>query len=466
MSNIIIIDDDIKICEALKTAVQQMNHTADYATSLETGLHKLKTKEYDIVFLDINLPDGTGLDILSDIRAIEPFPDVIIITGDGSMDNAEIAIKSGAWDYIEKGSSLEEIRLSLMRVLKFREQKSRVTIPQKEVIRDGIIGNSSAIKKCLDQLATYSDSESNVIITGETGTGKELFARALHQNSKRSEKDFIVLDCAALPGTLIESILFGHEKGAFTGADYAKSGIIQFANGGTLFLDEIGELPLSIQKQFLRVLQEKRFRPIGGKEEIKSDFRLVAATHRDLEKMVEEKTFREDLLFRIKTLSIQLPPLRNRKEDFGEMVHFLSDKICHTSGIEKKSFSDDFIDSMAVYDWPGNVRELSNTLERIISNSLHEPVLYASHLPENLRILAVKKKVKIDQRNVEAETETAHSTGKPQKMNDFINDMKFNYLKNLMTYTDWKIEKACEVSGLSRSQLYKLLRSHNLSKNC
>ena len=319
MANVLIIDDDKMICDVLSKIVMRMAHNATSAFTLKDGLKATYTHEPDVIFLDIAMPDGNGLEMLPRIRKTPSNPEVIIITGSGDPDGAELAIRSGAWDYIDKASSTKEIMLPLDRALQYREKK--LSGKQPVVLkREGIIAKSPKTKACLDLLAQAAGSDASVIITGETGTGKELFARAIHNNSPRALREFVIVDCTVLPETLVESVLFGHKKGAFTGADQDREGLIKQANGGTLFLDEIGELPMAIQKTFLRVLHEHRFRPVGGKEEIESDFRLVAATNRDLDKMTESGEFRKDLLFRLRSLTIELPPLRECTEDIIELT--------------------------------------------------------------------------------------------------------------------------------------------------
>jgi two-component system NtrC family response regulator len=279
-----------------------------------------------VIFLDVRLPDGNGLENLTTFREQPSTPEVIIMTGVGDPDGAELAVKGGAWDYIQKPFSKQEIVLLLHRALDYRE-KSAQKIP---VIlkREHIIGSSSRLQAHLDLLAQAANTDTNVLISGESGTGKELFARAIHQNSVRAGKKFVVVDCTALPENLVESVLFGHKKGAFTGADRTENGLFKYADGGTLFLDEVGELPLSIQKKFLRVLQEHRFRLVGSQQEISSDFRVVAATNRDLEQMVETGDFRQDLLYRLRAFTIELSPLRERFSDTRELtIHHIS-RIC------------------------------------------------------------------------------------------------------------------------------------------
>jgi two-component system NtrC family response regulator len=318
MAKILIIDDDRSICLSLQAVIEKIGYESECAYSLTDGHKKATLDAYDVVLLDVNLPDGNGLSLLPKLKIITSLPEVIIITGEGDPDGAELAIKNGAWDYIEKPFSVDGITLPLVSAIQYRNEKK---VPGNSIVlkREGIIGESAKIRHCLDQVAQAAMSDVNVLITGETGTGKELFASAIHENSNRKDNNFVIVDCAALPETLVESTLFGHVKGAFTGADRDREGLIKQADKGTLFLDEIGELPISVQKAFLRVLQEKRFRPVGGKEELKSNFRLVAATNRNLEQMIMEGRFRQDLLFRIKSLTISLPPLRERVQDIKEL---------------------------------------------------------------------------------------------------------------------------------------------------
>ena len=289
MPKILIVDDEPLMAEMLCDLVKRMGYEGVAVSTLKTAEREIEKGDLDVVFLDVMMPDGNGLDFLPRIKLAPSSPEVIIITGYGDPDGAELAIRSGAWDYIEKASSISKLKLPLLRALEYREAKKGAGKPF-ILDRQGIVGKGPRMNTCLELLAQAATSDANVLIVGETGTGKELFAQAIHKNSTRQNRDMVTIDCAALPPTLVESVLFGHEKGAFTGADARKDGLIHQADGGTLFLDEVGELPLSIQKEFLRVLQEHRFRPVGGKSELTSDFRLVAATNRDLAVMVEAGT--------------------------------------------------------------------------------------------------------------------------------------------------------------------------------
>ena len=466
MAKILIIDDDELICESLSSLVGRMGHEAAWALTLGDGLDQVSQGEYDVVFLDVRLPDGNGLGAIPEIRESSARPEVIIITGEGDPEGAELAIKSGAWDYVEKPASMTMMTLPLVRALQYRQEKAAAK-PLVSLKREGIIGRSGQISACLDLVAQAAQGVQNVLINGETGTGKELFARAIHDNSNRADKNFVVVDCAALPGTLVESVLFGHEKGAFTGADRSKTGLVRQAHKGTLFLDEVGELPMPVQKAFLRVLQEHRFRPVGSESEMRSDFRLVAATNRDLEAMSSNGLFRNDLLFRLRGMSINLPPLKERGEDIKVLALHHVASLCDRYGIATKGFSPEFFEALMAYDWPGNVRELMNSLEAVLSATLQEHTLFPRHLPTHIRVHVARS-------SVTHEPVPSKLPGNPNKPVDTLTTLKAfraaaaeeaekQYLENLIPLARQDLKKACRVSGLSRSRFYELIKKHQLS---
>ncbi len=455
MARVLIVDDDELICEMLSYMVEDMGHSASSATTLKAGFEKASSENFDVIFLDIRMPDGNGLDLLPKIRELPLHPEVIIITGRGDADGAELAIKNGAWDYIQKSSSTKEMLLPFVRALQYREEKN-ARKPPTSLKLNGVIGKSPKMKVCLDLLAQAAHSEANVLLTGETGTGKEVFARAIHENSVRAGNSFVVVDCTALPATLVESVLFGHEKGAFTGADRAQVGLVRQAHAGTLFLDEIGELPLAMQKPFLRVLQEHRFRPVGAKREVESNFRLIAATNKNLEKMVLDGTFRSDLLFRVRTDAIELPPLSARKEDIKDLAMYHMARVCERYQIGTKGFSPEFFDALMAYEWPGNVRELVSAIERAISDAYHEPTLFPKHLPLDLRVKVARSSVRNEA------TPTPEGVAPLGSLAECREAAERRYLQDLMLQTNGKIKEACRISGLSRSRLYALFKEHNL----
>lgn len=468
MAGILIIDDDDLMCQSLSHVARRQGHEVTCAHTIGAGLEQATRQPFDLVFLDVRMPDGNGLDALPSIKGTASSPEIVIMTGFGDPQGAELAIKSGAWDYIEKGSSVKEITLSLERALEYRKQKQGDG-GRKDVVvlkRDDIIGSSPKMEACLDLVARASASDASVLITGETGTGKELFARAVHQNSRRAGGNFVVVDCAALPETLIESVLFGHEKGAFTGAEQTREGLVRQANGGTLFLDEVGELPLAMQRAFLRVLQEHRFRPVGSQKEQGSDFRLVAATNRDLDSMAAQGKFRDDLLFRLRSFVIELPPLRERPEDVRELARWCLDKLCERNGIAAKGFSPEFLNTLSAYPWPGNVREFVQALERTVAAAQWEPTLFPLHLPTHIRVRVAQDQVKHDP-PPEGRPVVAELPGMP-KLQEFRDNIyshaEKQYLGDLMSLSGNDIPKACRISGLSTSRLYALLKEHNIPK--
>jgi two-component system NtrC family response regulator len=430
---------------------------------LRDGLRKVQAQPFDIVFLDVRMPDGSGLDLMPKIKAVRSSPEIIMITGRGDPDEAELAIKNGAWDYLEKPASFETLRLPILRALEYRAEHSSGK-PPVILKRSGIIGDSPKIASRLEILSQAAGSNVNVLITGETGTGKELFAKAIHYNSSRAKKNFVVVDCTALPETLVESVLFGHERGAFTGADRSQEGLVKQADGGTLFLDEIGELPILIQKRFLRVIQEHRFRPVGSRQEIGSDFRLVAATNRNLESMVQQGRFREDLFFRLRTLLIDLPPLRELPEDIKKLTVFYMTDLCERFGIAAKGASPEFWDIVTEYRWPGNVRELIQAMEKALLSAKDEPMLFPKHLPTYIRIQVARSAYPNAPAGPVPSKGLSSASQAPPQLKEFrkaaVSEAEQQYLKALISFAGGDNGKACLMSGLSRSRFYALLRKY------
>ncbi|GAB4343254.1 MAG: sigma-54 dependent transcriptional regulator [Desulfobulbaceae bacterium] len=463
MARIIIVDDDELLCETLADLLERKNHSVVSVGSMEEALRMCREEQFDVVFLDVRLPDGDGLSIIPELKKSPSEPEVIIMTGHGDPDGAEIAIKSGAWCYLEKSTIARELLLPLARALQYREEKSRIALP-KILQREEIIGSSPQLSRSLELLSKASCSDVNVLITGETGTGKEIFASTIHRNSPRSGGEFVVVDCAALTETLVESILFGYVRGAFTGAEKERAGLVHQAHGGTLFLDEVGELPLGIQKSFLRVLQERKFRPVGSSSMEKSDFRLIAATNRDLEKLVESGNFREDLLFRLRSLVIELPPLRERGDDVFELSRYFVKMLSLKYGHAEKTFSPEFMEALREYWWPGNVRELFHALERAFATAVDSPTLHIKHLPEEIRVYLAKsslgRKKEAPSRRQEPRSTSSLPTWKEHKHNS-----ERDYLRKLIAKADYDIKKACKISGLSRARLYQLISKHGISSS-
>ena len=460
MAKVLAIDDDQQICLFYSEMLDQLGHSSTIAHDLQEAKEYLENSEFDLVLLDLELPDGNGLDVMPLLKQHRSPPEVIIITGTGDARGAELAFKYGAWDYVQKPFLLSEVSLPVTRALQYRQEKRE---PQSIIplVRPRILGESLQIRECLEELGKAAATDANVLLTGETGTGKEIFAKAIHENSKRASKPFIVVDCGALPEQLLESILFGHEKGAFTGADEKQTGLLVQADGGTLMLDEVGELPLSAQKAFLRTLQERIVRPIGGKREIPVNFRLVAATHQDLPAMVEKNLFREDLLYRIRTFEIPLPPLRERKEDIEEIAIKKLYELAKRYNLEVKAISPEFIKILHSYNWPGNVRELINVLEYVLAHAGNDPTLYPMHLPPEYRVSDLTFGVEQGASALMNMTDSEFGDALPA-LSTYRNTLEKNYLKQLIQQSYGDHKAACKISGISRSRLYGLLKKHDL----
>jgi two-component system NtrC family response regulator len=476
MANILIIDDDQEICATLSSLGTRLSHYCQSAYSLSSGRRMVREQSFDILFLDVRLPDGNGLDFLPELMEMADPPETIILTGKGDPEGVELAIQGGAWGYILKPSSIREISLTLDRVLKYREEKKGKA--EKDIPNvSKVVGNSPRMKACFKLIAQAGRSDSTVLISGETGTGKELVARTIHENSSRAAGRFVFVDCASLTESLVESTLFGHRKGAFTGAQDSRIGLIKLADKGTLFLDEVGEMPLSIQKSFLRVLQEHTFRAVGDTQEQTSDFRLLAATNRDLDAMVDRNAFRSDLLFRLTTMRLPLPPLRERLEDIRALAAFQVVKLCAQYGMPEKSINEDFLETLESYDWPGNVRELFNIIERSVVFAGAEKNLFAMHLPRHLRIRVAKEQIrKISYAAADEEGESDKGVRKiGQEVLQDIFDRPLPslkvfkgaservYLCELIRQCGSDIPRILSISGLSRSHLYALLKKYGLS---
>lgn len=480
MNTILVIDDDPEICETLESLVKRLSHHCFSVQTLRGARLVLKQHQYDVVFLDVSLPDGNGLDLLAELAELDNPPEVIILTGRGDPDGAELAIKGGVWDYVLKPSSVKEISLTLDRALRYRKEKS-ANINYDSFSFGSIVGSSSAIKAAGKQIAQAAKSESNLLITGETGTGKEVFARAVHENSNRLSGRFVVVDCGALNESMVGSILFGHRKGS-TGDDIEnQSGLINLAHKGTLFLDEIGEMSNAVQKLLLRVLQEHTFRAVGDFMEQSSNFRLIASTNKDLDEMVENGNFRRELLHRIMTMKIHVPPLRQRRGDIKLLAAYKVEELCNKNGMEIKLISTDFFETLDYHDWPGNVRELFNMIERAVFAAGSEKKLFAMHLPRSLRVQVAKAQIK---KMTGSETLSNDTLGslpvnhvrkighdifqdifdrQLPNLKEFKGTAEEVYLGELIRQGGGDIGKILEISGLSRSHFYSLLKKYNLS---
>ena len=370
MSKILVVDDESLMREFIAESLISNGYEVDSARNGVKALELMNSEIYDLILTDYKMPKVSGMDVLR--KAIEKIPDckVVIMTAYGTIENAVEAMKLGAFDYITKPFSVEEILLLVKRALEFKNLQIENRMMQSELEEKygyrNIIGESPAMKKVFDMIQTISQSRTTVLITGKSGTGKELAARAIHYLSPRKNKSFIKINCAALPSELMESELFGHEKGAFTGASRRYCGRFERANGGTLFLDEISEMSQVLQAKLLRVLQEKEFEPVGSSETLTVDVRIITTTNRDIEVEVNNGNFREDLFYRLNVISLHLPLLRERVGDIPFLAGHFLEKYNRENGKAIEGISDEVLEMWKNYDWPGNVRELENTIERAV----------------------------------------------------------------------------------------------------
>ncbi len=389
-AKILIVDDDAGHLVSLKTIVRSWGYAVETAADGDIAVDRVKSGPLDLILMDVRMANMSGIEALKKIKAYNPTIPVIIMTAYSSVGTAVEALKSGAYDYLIKPLDFEVLKLSIERACEHAglKEENRVLKEHLQVIDtvDHIIGRSPPMQALLDMIAMVAPSEATVLITGESGTGKELIARSLHYNSHRKKMPLVVVNCAAITETLLESELFGHEKGAFTGADKRREGRFLQADQGTIFLDEVGETSSTMQAKLLRVLQEREIQRVGGDDTIQVDVRIIAATNRDLEKDVAEGHFREDLFYRLNVMPLHVPPLRERREDIPLLAQHFLEKFAEKNRKTVKGFVPLAMDMLVNYDWPGNVRELENAIERAVI------LLTGEHISENQLPLNITEK--------------------------------------------------------------------------
>jgi two-component system, NtrC family, response regulator len=464
MADILIIDQDPQHTRRLTAWLGQMGHRAATTAGIQSGLQTAAEGGFEIILLDVSPPDDRALESITGLHQLPQRPQVIVMTAAEDMHGAEIALVSGAWDYLRKPLDYARLQLNLRRAQAYRQAKLAEPF---EVGREAIVGNHPSLLACLAMAAQAAATDGAVLITGESGTGKELFAQLVHDNSQRHAKTLVTVDCTNLTTSLASSLLFGYRKGAFTGADRNTDGLIIQADGGTLFLDEVGDLPIDTQRSLLRVLQTRRFRPLGAGSEIACSFRVVAATNRDLLTQIAKGRFREDLYYRLSAFQMRLPALRERGADVLLLARHYIDELCRGLGIETKEMSPDFSDALREYEWPGNVRELINVLQAALVQSLNDDLLYPQALPLELRLRHMQRSFG---RRLHLTAPLAPSAGPPTDSLDaplptyqqYRSQTEKHYLERLMAAARGRIPKACEISGLSRARIYQMLAKHGI----
>lgn len=367
---ILVVDDDNLIKDFLKESLSRLNHQVDLASSGDEALDKIKRTEYDIILSDIRMPKMSGMELLKATRKFSPYAKIMLMTAYGTIENAVEAMKLGAFDYIQKPFSVDDIEIKIRKALDYKKLEWENRLLKSEISGkykfENIVGKSPQMKKIFELVEVVANSRSSVLLTGESGTGKELIAKAIHYNSPRKDGPFVKINCAALPEGLMESELFGHEKGAFTGAIRLTHGRFELADEGTLLLDEISEIPLSLQAKLLRVLQEKEFERVGSGQPIQVDVRIISTTNQNLGKLIEKGKFREDLFYRLNVIPIHIPPLREKKEDIIPLAEHFLRKYNLENNRFIKGISEQVFEMFMEYFWPGNIRELENFIERAV----------------------------------------------------------------------------------------------------
>jgi two-component system nitrogen regulation response regulator NtrX len=446
IAGLLVVDDE----PGIRQALQQMLEYEGYAVrTAENGPQALKAyadQVADLVLLDIKMAPMDGLEVLEQLRAKDPDATVVMISGHGNVETAVEALKRGAFDFLEKPPDREIVLRRIANALAEREleRENAALRSAGPVTRDAIVGDSPALEEVLQQVAKVAPTKAYVLITGENGTGKELVAREIHARSERRDKPFIEVNCAAIPQELIESELFGHEKGAFTGAHARRKGKFELADGGTLFLDEVGDMSLAAQAKVLRALQDGVIQRVGGGEQIEVDVRVLAATNKDIVFEISEGNFREDLYYRLNVVPIHVPPLSERVEDIPRLVHHFRRSYCAENGMVAKPFAEEAVDALTRRPWPGNIRELKNTVERLV-------ILAPGESIESDDVLTLTRPV-VD-RSKARETESLiarHST-----FSDYRDAAEKAFLGRKLSQNDWNVSETARQLDMQRSHLYK-----------
>lgn len=434
---IMVVDDEMIVRESLYQWFRKSGHRVEAVGSGFEALEKLEKDQFDVLFVDIKMPKMGGLELLEKVRVEYPDSDVVIITAYGSIESAVEAMKMGACDYLLKPFRPDQLNLVLEKISSRRKLTERYQYVKgvlEQMTRfDNIIGQSTAMKEVFSVISEVAQSEASVLITGETGTGKELVAKAMHAKSHRVNGPFIAINCGALPENLLETELYGHEKGAFTGADRARKGFLEVAAGGTLFLDEIGEISAKMQVDLLRVLEEKKVIRIGARSPVDVNFRLISSTCRDLEEAVCQGDFREDFLYRIKVIHIRIPPLRERKEDIPLLVQHFLNKYSHQTTKRVDHVTREALSLLSNYSWPGNVRELQNAIERAV-------------------VLSRSRTLEGDDFNFLQPASQRLATQRT------LREVERDYVRETLASKGWNITRSAEALGINRVTLHKMIK--------
>ncbi len=459
---LLMIDDDIDFTSDFLMLLDEYFNCLSATNGID-GLLLLKEKSIDVILLDLMFDTGpNGVEILKQIKQVEPDIPVIMITDYASVDTVVDAMKDGAYDYVSKTPNLKELLLKINNSINHSIFKKKTTTLQKESSKNfyQIIGSGKTTQKLKEKILLFAGNLNTVLITGESGVGKELVARQIHLNSHISNEPFVAINCAAIPKDLLESELFGHEKGAFTGALKQKLGKFELASPGTIFLDEISELNLDAQVKLLRVIQNKEFERVGGTKTIESKARIIAATNKNLEELIKEEKFREDLFYRLDVLPIEVPPLRDRKEDIPELVEYFAKTVCNDLKTELKIFSSEAMEILQNYNWPGNIRELQNHITRAIISSSSNTI---SESDLDSKLGAINSLYNYSITRIPETWEEMNAMRK-EAADKVSREIEKLFLEHLLKKFNGSISKAAKSIGLNRASLYKMLKKCELTK--
>lgn len=454
MAKILIVDDNPEVLRLIANILETNEYEVETVSRGESAIKKLDSNDYDMVLTDLMMPDIDGMQVLEHVKSRASKTMCIILTGHGTIKSSVKAIKRGAFDYITKPVSPSELLIIVEKALKFKNLEEENIRLKKELKGKyhykNIVGTSQAIKKIYDLIEKVSDTDGTVLITGASGTGKELIARSIHYNSQRSDKPLVVINCGAVPEALLESELFGHEKGAFTGAYKKRIGRFEMANGGTVFLDEIGEMSPALQIKLLRVLQEQQFERVGGTKTIHVDLRFIAATNKNLTTAINVEKFREDLYYRLNVIPIKVPSLKQRRSDIPLLIDFFLKKFQKIKNKKITGFSQSAMDSMWAYDWPGNVRELENVIKRL-TILCESPVVNIDDLPENIRDVSGA-----------SPSEVEVILGDELNLNEAVQDYEKKIILEALEKTNWVKSKAAKLLNINRTTLVAKIKKQNI----
>jgi DNA-binding NtrC family response regulator len=463
--SVLIVDDEELLVKSCGQILSSEGYTVHTEHRGRNALEVVRRQRPDIVLTDLMLPDMDGLALLKEIKKLAPETLVVMITGFATVDSSVEAIRAGAYDYIPKPFTATQLRILIGRAAQqvqlVRDNAQLRDQLKKHYSFENIIGTSDAIQKVFSVVSRVAGTDASVFVSGESGTGKELIARAIHMNSRRSGRSFMAINCAALPEHLLESELFGHEKGAFTGADVQRRGLLELASGGTFFMDEISEMSMDLQAKLLRVIQERKIRRVGGEQEIPIDVRWVSATNRDPEQAVRDGVLRQDLLYRLNVVPIRLPALRQRKEDIPALAQHFLRKYAQDYDRDNLRFSPDALRALSDYDWPGNVRELQNMVERIVSLCFPGQEIGPDDIPEEL---SVRQAAVVAGRAGVFGGGGVYAVDLPfhDAKNDAISVFEKEYLRELLARNNGNISQAARKAGIDRKTIHRMLAKYQL----